>query len=67
MYRFTGKLTPDADIKGMLKQFAQEGFAEAEALEVPPPPSPLDWLMKGAQQKLAVVKQALEAQASRAG
>lgn len=66
MYRFDGRLTPGVDVRGLLRSFAEEGYAGAEALEVPPPASPLDWVLKGAQAKLEVVKQALETQDVRA-
>lgn len=63
MYRFDAKvLTPGADAKALLRAFVEGGFAGVAAQEVPPPPSPLDWLVRGAQAKVAEVQRALEAQ-----
>ncbi len=60
MYRFEGRLTPDADTKALLRSFLEGGYMGSASQEVPPPPSPLDWLVRGAQAKLAVVQRALE-------
>ncbi|PSC76005.1 thioredoxin domain-containing [Micractinium conductrix] len=62
MYRFPGKLTPDTDAKGVLRRFAEEGYVEVAREEVPPPASPLDWILKAAAAKVEVVKAAIEAQ-----
>ncbi|KAL4425706.1 hypothetical protein ABPG75_009722 [Micractinium tetrahymenae] len=62
MYRFNGRLTPDDDPKAALRSFVEGGYAGVAAQEVPPPPSPLDWLVKGGQAKLAAVQRALETQ-----
>ena len=63
MYRFTGKLVPGTDIKGQLREWVTQGYAAGPAEDVPPPAAVGDWLVKGLQQKLASVKQALETQA----
>lgn len=62
MYRFEGRLTPDADVKALLRAFVEGGYTGVAAQDVPPPPSPLDWLVRGAQAKLAAVQRALETQ-----
>lgn len=62
MYRFSGKLTPGSDIQGQLERWVREEYATSPALNVPPPPSPLAWLVKGLEAKAASVKQALETQ-----
>ena len=62
MYRFSGKLTPGTDIKGQLERWVREEYASSPQLEVPPPPSPLAWLVRGLEAKAASVKHALETQ-----
>ncbi|PRW58989.1 Thioredoxin domain-containing [Chlorella sorokiniana] len=66
MYRFSGKLTPGSDIKGQLERWVREEYASSPAQDVPPPPSPLAWLVKGLEAKAASVKHALETQDFRA-
>ena len=41
--------------------FAREGYAATEPLDVPPEPSPFDWLVRGAQAKLAALQTAVAA------
>ena len=62
MYRFNGKLSPDADVKGLLRSFVLEQYASTPALDVPPEPAAFDWLVKAAQHKLAVVQRAIHEQ-----
>lgn len=62
MYRFEGKLVPGGDHKEALRAFALEGYAATTPLAVPPEPSALDWIVKAAQQKLDVMRKALESQ-----
>ncbi len=62
MYRFSGKLTPGSDIKGQLERWVREEYASSPAHDVPPPPSPMAWLVKGLEAKAASVKHALEKQ-----
>ena len=68
MYRYDARVTPDAEgFKDALAAWAEGGYAASGApppLDVPPEASALDWLRRGALQKLAEVRQALETQAS---
>ncbi|KAI7844297.1 hypothetical protein COHA_002095 [Chlorella ohadii] len=66
MYRFSGKLTPGSDIKGQLERWVREEYASSPGHDVPPPPSPMAWLVKGLEAKAASVKHALEKQDVRA-
>jgi hypothetical protein len=61
MFKFGGKLAPGGDYREQLRSFAREGYAATEALDVPPEPSPFDWLVRGAQAKLAALQAALAA------
>lgn len=61
MYKFGGKLAPGGDYREQLRSFAREGYAATEPLDVPPEPSPFDWLVRGAQAKLAALQTAVAA------
>eukprot|EP00887_Chlorella_sp_A99_P000943 scaffold5.g943.t1 len=54
MYKFTEHFSADE-----LRHFALESYEQAEALEVPPPPSAFDWLLPQLKAKRETLEKAL--------